>query len=52
LNSVAIGRDVTFSEWTYDMTLKDGKRWVLNEVARRQWKDGRVIHERFYYART
>jgi hypothetical protein len=49
LHSVAIGKDVTFSEWTFDMTLKDGKRVVLHEVARRQWKDGHVIHERFYH---
>jgi hypothetical protein len=51
LHSVAIGPEVTFSEWTYEMTLKDGKTWVLNEVARRQWKAGHVVQERFYYAR-
>ena len=52
LHNVAIGDDVTFSEWTYEMTLKDGKTWVLHEVARRQWKADRVVHERFYYARS
>jgi hypothetical protein len=52
LHGSATGDDVSFSEWTYDMTFKDGTRFLLNEVARRQWKDGKVIHERFYYTRT
>ena len=51
LHGFAVGDDVTFSEWTYDMTLKDGTRLVFNEVARRQWRDGHVVHERFYYSR-
>jgi hypothetical protein len=51
LHGFAVGTDVTFSEWTYDMTFKDGTRFVLNEVARRKWRDGRVVHERFFYTR-
>jgi hypothetical protein len=51
LHNVAVGSDVTFSEWTYEMTLKNGKTWALHEVARRQWQAGRVVHERFYYSR-
>jgi ketosteroid isomerase-like protein len=51
-SAVGVSTSVTFSEWTYDMTFKDGKRFVLNEVARRQWKDGKVVHERFYYTRA
>ncbi|HWM85526.1 MAG TPA: SnoaL-like domain-containing protein [Kofleriaceae bacterium] len=41
--------DVGFSEWEFDATFKDGKRRVLREVARRHWKDGVIVHERFYY---
>ncbi|MET0389088.1 MAG: nuclear transport factor 2 family protein [Polyangiales bacterium] len=51
LHSFAVGDGVTFSEWTYDMTFKDGTRFVLHEIARRHWQDGKVVRERFYYAR-
>ena len=48
LASAAHG-DVGFSEWEFDATFKDGKRRVLREIARRRWKDGKVVDERFYY---
>lgn len=51
LHAWSVGEDVTFSEWSYAMTFKDGTRFVLNEVARRQWRNGQVVHERFYYSR-
>src|SRR5688572_28316558 len=35
LHASAVGDAVSFSEWTWDMTLEDGARVVLNEVARR-----------------
>ncbi len=49
LVSSAVQGDVSFSEWEFDATFKDGKRRVLCEVARRRWKDGKIVHERFYY---
>jgi ketosteroid isomerase-like protein len=47
----AVGEDVTFSEWSYDFKLKGQPRIKLEEVSRRQWKNGKVVHERFYYHR-
>ena len=44
----AVNGDVTFSEWRYDATM-GGQRMTLEQVARRVWKDGKVVHERFYY---
>ena len=41
--------DVSFSEWTYDLTFKEGGRKALRQVAVRRWRDGQVVHERFYY---
>jgi hypothetical protein len=52
LRAYAIGDGVTFSEWTYEFTMKNGARMLLNEVARRQWANGKVVHERFYYQRA
>jgi hypothetical protein len=51
LHASGVGEDTTFSEWTYDMTFKDGTRFVLREVARRRWENGLVVSERFYYSR-
>jgi len=51
LLSSAVGDGVTLSEWQYDFKLKGKPRAKLEEVSRRQWKDGKVVHERFYYHR-
>lgn len=50
LHSQAIGEDVTMSEFTFDLTQKDGNKILWNEVLRRKWQDGQVIHERYYTA--
>ena len=47
--SSAAGDDVSFSEWEMEGTLKNGYRFKLNQVAVRRWKDGKIVHERFYY---
>lgn len=44
--------DRAYSEWEYDVTYKNGKRHQMNEVAVRQWRDGKVIFERFYWDPT
>lgn len=41
--------NVTFSEWSMDMTLEGVGRVQQNQVAVRTWNgDGRVTHEKFY----
>ena len=45
----AVNGDVTFSEWTMEVTLKGVGRIKLDQVAVRRWKDGKVVHERFYH---
>jgi ketosteroid isomerase-like protein len=32
-----------------DVTMKDGTRNMMEEVAVQKWKDDQIIHERFYY---
>lgn len=49
LHAQAVSGDVSFSEWTFDFTTKQGARVKLVEVARRRWRDGKVVDERFYY---
>jgi ketosteroid isomerase-like protein len=45
----AVNGDTSFSEWYMDVTFKNGYRLKLAQVAVRKWKDGKVIHERFFY---
>jgi ketosteroid isomerase-like protein len=52
LLSSAVGDGVTFSEWSYDFKLKGQPRIKLEEVARREWQNGKIVHERFYYHRA
>lgn len=49
LHSQGVGEDTTLTEWTFDMEGPDGQI-VWNEILRRQWKNGRVVSERFYTA--
>src|ERR1035437_1093734 len=40
---------ITMVESWMDVTMKDGKRHMMEEVAVQKWKDDQIIHERFYY---
>jgi hypothetical protein len=50
LNS-AVNGDVSFGEWEFDATYKGAGRFKLTQTAVRRWKDGQVVHERFYYSK-
>lgn len=39
----------TIVESWMDVTYKDGKRDLMEEVAVQKWKGDQIIHERFYY---
>ncbi len=45
----AVNGDVSFSEWEMDVTFKGGHRVKMSQVAVRQWKNGKIVHERFFY---
>ncbi|MFV8750874.1 SnoaL-like domain-containing protein [Nannocystaceae bacterium ST9] len=49
LGAVVVGDDVSFSEWVLDVTFKGGNRITMTQVARRKWRDGLIVDERFYY---
>ena len=48
LHNHSISDEVSFSEFTFDFTLKNGERLLMNEIIRRQWKDGKVVEERYF----
>ena len=45
----AINGDTSFSEWYMDISFKNGARVQASQVAVRKWKNGKVVHERFFY---
>ncbi len=49
LHAQSVNGDVSFSEWTFDMVGPEGPI-VWNEVFKRQWRNGKVISERYYNA--
>ncbi|MBD2018848.1 nuclear transport factor 2 family protein [Leptolyngbya sp. FACHB-36] len=50
VKQVAYGDDVIISEWSLDYTHADWGKRTYDQVSVQQWKDGKVVHERFYYA--
>lgn len=50
INARGVDEDnnVTFSEWSMDMTLEGVGRVQQEQVAVRTWDDGQITHEKFY----
>lgn len=46
----AVGEGVTLSEWEFDATYGDGIRRQTAQTSVRRWRNGLVIHERFYHS--
>jgi len=42
-------KNVGFAEWVWDLTFKGGPRVQMKQVSVRRWRDGKIVHERFYY---
>lgn len=47
--SQGAGGDVSFSEMEMEVSLKGVGRITMTQVAVRRWKDGKIVHERFYH---
>ncbi len=50
LRSVAVGDGVTTTEWHFDYTHGDWGEMKYDQVAVQNWKDGKIVKERFYKA--
>jgi hypothetical protein len=49
VNAVAAGDDVSFVVWSYDYTHKEWGVKKYTQVSVQKWKDGKIIHEQFFY---
>jgi hypothetical protein len=47
--AAGVGDDTSFSQWHYDFTHAEWGERKYHQVAVRTWRDGKVIHEVFYY---
>jgi ketosteroid isomerase-like protein len=45
----AIDGNRSYAEWEFEMTFQNGARYTMPEVAVRQWQDGQIVNERFYW---
>lgn len=45
----ALGQDVSFYENVMDWKTPDGQDVHVEQVAVQRWKNGKIVHERFYY---
>ena len=48
LHGQAVGDNVSMSEWTFKMTAGDGSPIVWNEMFAREWRNGKIISEKYY----
>ncbi len=51
VDATAVTGDTSFSQWTTDITFKPGVRVKGTQVAKRTWKDGQIVEERFFYSK-
>lgn len=45
----AVGDDVTFYECSLDFIATSGQAVHMEQVVVTRWKDGKIVHEHFYY---
>ncbi|HTJ53031.1 MAG TPA: SnoaL-like domain-containing protein [Cyclobacteriaceae bacterium] len=47
---VTVGEGITMVEWYYDYTHKHWGVKNYTQVSTQEWKDGKIVKEKFYYA--
>lgn len=47
--AIGVGKDVTFYEAAFDWVTTDGVPVHVEQVAVQRWRDGKIVHERFYH---
>lgn len=49
VHGVATGDNLSFVVWSYDYTHKEWGIKNYTQVSVQKWKDGKIIHEQFFY---
>ena len=50
MNNVAVTGDFSYYEAIMEFKTNDGQHHKFEQVNRTQWKDGKIINERYYHA--
>lgn len=50
VKGVGVGDDISFVIWNYDYTHKDWGDRNYSQVSIQQWKDGKIVEEKFIYS--
>ena len=50
VKAIGTGDDVSFYEHTMDWVTQDGTEVHVEQIAVAKWKNGKIVHERFYYS--
>ena len=48
--NIAYGEDLSIQEVLFDYTNEEGEKVVYPEIALREWENGLIIKEKFYYS--
>ena len=49
VTAMCAGNDVTFYESTMDFVATNGTSVHLEQVSVAKWRNGKIVHERYYY---
>ena len=49
VTATGVGDNVTFYEAVVDFVTTSGQHMLLEQVSVAKWKNGKIVHERFYY---
>ena len=49
VTATAVGDKVTFYEGTLEFIATSGQSVHMEQVSDAKWKNGKIVHERFYY---
>jgi hypothetical protein len=49
VGAVLVDGDRVTINWVFEMTTRDGKKQLLDELALQKWSGDRIIEEQFYY---
>jgi len=50
LHNVALNENVSFAEFTFDFTMKDGSKVLWHEILRTIWQNGQIVEEQYFKA--
>ncbi|SEB85167.1 hypothetical protein SAMN04489761_1954 [Tenacibaculum sp. MAR_2009_124] len=50
IKNIVVNGDISYYEAIMDFTTNDGTKHHFEQVNRTQWKDGKIINERYYHS--